>query len=132
MLASAPHRRRPGRWNGSRREGAWSFDRVCAMARRAAEARGARSGPRWPSRPGEGRSDDDAGGERLGRAVMHARRYDRAAMARYDYRCRTCDERFEVERPMSAVVAPTPCPAGHLDTVRVLTPFMTAGVGSSS
>jgi putative FmdB family regulatory protein len=53
-------------------------------------------------------------------------------MARYDYRCRTCDERFEVERPMSAVVTSTPCPTGHLDTVRVLTPFMTAGVGSSS
>ena len=53
-------------------------------------------------------------------------------VARYDYRCRTCDERFEVERPMSAVVTSTPCPAGHLDTVRVLTPFMTAGVGSSS
>ena len=52
-------------------------------------------------------------------------------MARYDYRCRTCDERFEVERPMSAVVTSTPCPAGHGDTVRVLTPFMTAGVGSS-
>jgi putative FmdB family regulatory protein len=52
-------------------------------------------------------------------------------VARYDYRCRTCDERFEVERPMSAVVTSTPCPDGHLDTVRVLTPFMTAGVGSS-
>jgi putative FmdB family regulatory protein len=51
-------------------------------------------------------------------------------VARYDYRCRTCDERFEVERPMSAVVTSTPCPDGHLDTVRVLTPFMTAGVGS--
>ena len=59
------------------------------------------------------------------------RRVRSVAVARYDYRCRTCDERFEVERPMSAVVTSTPCPDGHLDTVRVLTPFMTAGVGSS-
>jgi putative FmdB family regulatory protein len=48
-------------------------------------------------------------------------------MARYDYRCRTCDERFEVERPMTAPATATPCPDGHLDTVRVLSMFATSG-----
>jgi putative FmdB family regulatory protein len=52
-------------------------------------------------------------------------------MARYDYRCRTCDERFEVERPMSATESATPCPDGHLDTVRVLSMFATTGAGSA-
>ena len=52
-------------------------------------------------------------------------------MARYDYRCRTCDERFEVERPMTASVTSTPCPDGHLDTVRVLTMFATTGVAAA-
>jgi putative FmdB family regulatory protein len=48
-------------------------------------------------------------------------------MAVYEYRCRTCDERFEVQRPMSAAAASTPCPDGHLDTVRVLSMFATTG-----
>ena len=52
-------------------------------------------------------------------------------MARYDYRCRTCDERFEVERPMSAAVSSTPCPDGHLDTVRVLSMFATTGAATA-
>jgi putative FmdB family regulatory protein len=53
-------------------------------------------------------------------------------MALYDYRCRTCDERFEVERPMTAVVTSTPCPDGHLDTVRLLSSFATTGAAASS
>jgi putative FmdB family regulatory protein len=52
-------------------------------------------------------------------------------MARYDYRCRTCDERFEVQRPMTAASDAAPCPDGHLDTVRVLTAFATTGAGPS-
>ena len=48
-------------------------------------------------------------------------------MARYDYRCRTCDDRFEVERPMTADVTTTPCPSGHLDTVKLLSGFATIG-----
>lgn len=51
-------------------------------------------------------------------------------MAIYEYRCRTCDERFEVSRPMSAPTpAVTPCPAGHSDTVKLLSAF--AKVGAS-
>jgi putative FmdB family regulatory protein len=53
-------------------------------------------------------------------------------MALYEYRCRTCDERFEVRRPMTAPAATTPCPDGHLDTVRVLSVFATAGGGAPS
>jgi putative FmdB family regulatory protein len=53
-------------------------------------------------------------------------------MALYDYRCRTCDERFEVERPMTADVTTTPCPDGHLDTVRVLSVFATTGGGGAT
>jgi putative FmdB family regulatory protein len=51
-------------------------------------------------------------------------------MALYEYRCRTCDERFEVRRPMTAAAAATPCPDGHLDTVKVLSMFATTGVTS--
>jgi putative FmdB family regulatory protein len=52
-------------------------------------------------------------------------------MALYEYRCRTCDERFEVRRPMSATVTATPCPDGHLDTVKVLSTFATTGGGTA-
>ena len=52
-------------------------------------------------------------------------------MALYEYRCRTCDERFEVQRPMTAVVTETPCPQGHVDTVKMLSMFATSGVSSS-
>jgi putative FmdB family regulatory protein len=54
-------------------------------------------------------------------------------MALYEYRCRTCDERFEVRRPMTATTAttaPPPCPDGHRDTVRVLSMFATTGGGA--
>ena len=33
-------------------------------------------------------------------------------MARYEYRCPTCAERFEVERPITAPAGAVPCPAG--------------------
>lgn len=50
-------------------------------------------------------------------------------MPAYDYRCRTCDVRFEVRRPMAEAGEPTPCPEGHPDTVRLLSSF--ASVGAS-
>ena len=53
-------------------------------------------------------------------------------MALYEYRCRTCDERFEVRRPMTAPATAAPCPDGHLDTVRVLSVFATSGGAPSS
>ena len=48
-------------------------------------------------------------------------------MAVYEYRCRTCDELFELRRPMSESNAPADCPSGHSDTVRLLSVFASAG-----
>ena len=39
---------------------------------------------------------------------------------RYDFRCRSCGETFEVSRPMADSSSPAPCPGGHDDTVRLL------------
>ena len=49
-------------------------------------------------------------------------------MAVYEYRCRTCDDLFELRRPMSESDAPAECPQGHPDTVRLLSVFASAGV----
>jgi putative FmdB family regulatory protein len=38
----------------------------------------------------------------------------------YDFRCRTCDETFEVRRSMAEADEPAPCPSGHSDTLRLL------------
>lgn len=48
-------------------------------------------------------------------------------MAVYEFRCRTCDERFEVRRPMSRSGDPAPCPSGHTETVRLLSMFASVG-----
>jgi putative FmdB family regulatory protein len=50
-------------------------------------------------------------------------------MPRYEYRCKTCGSTFELRRPMSQSSAPTVCPQGHDDTVKLLS---TVAVGSSS
>ena len=44
-------------------------------------------------------------------------------MPLYEYRCRTCDERFELRRAMVDSDLATPCPEGHDDTVRLLSMF---------
>ena len=51
-------------------------------------------------------------------------------MARYEYRCRTCDDRFELRRSMAEADAPATCRDGHTDVVRLLSVF--ASVGSAS
>ena len=53
-------------------------------------------------------------------------------MAVYEYRCRTCDDWFELRRPMSESDAPAECPQGHADTVRLLSVFAGAGVASDA
>ncbi len=50
----------------------------------------------------------------------------------YEYRCRTCDMRFEVRRPMSEAAAPINCPDGHADTNRLLSVFASVGHGAES
>ena len=53
-------------------------------------------------------------------------------MAVYEYRCRTCDDLFELRRPMSESDTLAECPQGHADTVRLLSVFASAGVAAGS
>lgn len=48
-------------------------------------------------------------------------------MPRYEYRCRACGDTFELTRPMSDSSAPCSCPAGHADTVRLLSTVSIGG-----
>ncbi|MGH8774012.1 MAG: FmdB family zinc ribbon protein [Jiangellaceae bacterium] len=41
-------------------------------------------------------------------------------MPRYEFRCRSCGATFELSRPMADSAAPAVCPAGHDDTVKLL------------
>jgi putative FmdB family regulatory protein len=53
-------------------------------------------------------------------------------MPLYEYRCRTCDTRFEARRPMSEATSPIACPEGHPDTTRLLSLFASVGSAASS
>jgi putative FmdB family regulatory protein len=53
-------------------------------------------------------------------------------MPRYEYRCRACGSTFEVTRPMSESSAPCACPAGHDDTVKLLSTVAVGGLSSSA
>jgi putative FmdB family regulatory protein len=48
-------------------------------------------------------------------------------MPRYEFRCRSCGDTFEVDRPMSAAGDPADCPHGHADTVKLLSTVAVAG-----
>ncbi|MEW1724255.1 zinc ribbon domain-containing protein [Streptomyces sp. NPDC093109] len=50
-------------------------------------------------------------------------------MPRYEYRCRSCGDTFELTRPMAESSAPAACPEGHDDTVKLLS---TVAVGGSA
>ncbi|MFC9426681.1 zinc ribbon domain-containing protein [Streptomyces sp. NPDC056987] len=50
-------------------------------------------------------------------------------MPRYEYRCRSCGDTFELSRPMAESGAPASCPEGHDDTVKLLS---TVAVGSGA
>jgi putative FmdB family regulatory protein len=41
-------------------------------------------------------------------------------MPMYEYRCRTCGDTYTEQRPMAQSSAASTCPAGHADTVRLL------------
>ncbi|GHH46129.1 FmdB family zinc ribbon protein [Lentzea cavernae] len=49
-------------------------------------------------------------------------------MPTYEFRCRTCEDTFDVQRPMSESSSPASCPAGHPDTVKLLS---MAGIGGT-
>ena len=56
-------------------------------------------------------------------------------MPLYDFRCRECDEVFELRRSMAEADVPATCPAGHTSTVRLLPMFASTGratAGSSA
>jgi putative FmdB family regulatory protein len=53
-------------------------------------------------------------------------------MPRYEYRCRTCDESFELRRSMAEAGDPARCSEGHLDSVRLLSVFASVGASSGS
>ncbi|MEX2986321.1 FmdB family zinc ribbon protein [Streptomyces sp. C36] len=48
-------------------------------------------------------------------------------MPRYEFRCRTCDDSFEVSRPMAQSSDPAICPSGHEDTLKLLSAVAVAG-----
>ncbi|MER6914342.1 zinc ribbon domain-containing protein [Streptomyces sp. NPDC000594] len=48
-------------------------------------------------------------------------------MPRYDFRCRSCGDTFEVSRPMARSADPAACPQGHEDTVRLLSTVAVGG-----
>ena len=51
-------------------------------------------------------------------------------MPRYDYRCRTCDSRFEVRRGLDEPETAVACPAGHGETSRVFTAVAVGGASA--
>ncbi|MFF7605536.1 FmdB family zinc ribbon protein [Streptomyces parvulus] len=53
-------------------------------------------------------------------------------MPRYEYRCRSCGDTFELSRPMAESSAPAACPAGHDDTVKLLSTVAVGGSGGAS
>jgi putative FmdB family regulatory protein len=50
---------------------------------------------------------------------------------RYDFRCRACGDTFEVTRPMARAAEAASCPAGHDDTVRLLSTVAVTGRGGA-
>ncbi|MFE9455671.1 zinc ribbon domain-containing protein [Streptomyces californicus] len=52
-------------------------------------------------------------------------------MPRYEFRCRTCGDTFEVSRPMARSSDPASCPAGHDDTVKLLSAVAVGGAAGS-
>jgi len=49
----------------------------------------------------------------------------------YEFRCKTCDDTFEVRRPMSEAGEPATCPDGHAGAVRLLSVFASVGGGAA-
>ncbi|MEU5980158.1 zinc ribbon domain-containing protein [Streptomyces sp. NPDC047315] len=51
-------------------------------------------------------------------------------MPRYEFRCHSCDDTFEVDRPMARSGDPASCPSGHDDTVRLLSAVSVGGTAA--
>ncbi|MCQ4085212.1 zinc ribbon domain-containing protein [Streptomyces sp. RB6PN25] len=53
-------------------------------------------------------------------------------MPRYEYRCRSCDCTFELNRPMAESSAAAQCPLGHEDSVKLLSTVAVTGSASAT
>ncbi|WP_199783263.1 FmdB family zinc ribbon protein, partial [Streptomyces alboniger] len=53
-------------------------------------------------------------------------------MPRYEYRCRSCGDTFELSRPMAESGDPAMCPVGHEDTVKLLSTVAVGGAASAA
>ncbi|MEV5238225.1 zinc ribbon domain-containing protein [Streptomyces cinnamoneus] len=53
-------------------------------------------------------------------------------MPRYEYRCKTCGDTFELNRPMAESSAPAVCPEGHGDTVKLLSTVAVTGAAAAA
>ena len=52
-------------------------------------------------------------------------------MPLYEYYCKSCNQRFELLRPVSRMDDPAACPEGHGDADRVLSTFAAFSQGDS-
>jgi putative FmdB family regulatory protein len=50
----------------------------------------------------------------------------------YEYRCKTCDDRFELRRSVAEADDPVSCPGGHTGAVRLLAAFAATGRSTAS
>lgn len=64
--------------------------------------------------------------------VKHSDWLQCRVMPLYEFRCRTCDDTFEVRRPMSESGEPATCPHGHEGAVRLLSVFANVGASGGS
>jgi putative FmdB family regulatory protein len=53
-------------------------------------------------------------------------------VARYEYRCTTCDDVFEERRAMADADTGVTCPSGHTEVRRLLSVFASTGRASGS
>jgi putative FmdB family regulatory protein len=53
-------------------------------------------------------------------------------MPLYEYRCRSCDDRFEIWLGASDSRTDVPCPAGHTETARVFSAVAMTGRASAA
>jgi putative FmdB family regulatory protein len=53
-------------------------------------------------------------------------------MPLYEFKCRECDDTFEVRRPMSEAGDPATCPEGHEGAVRLLSVFASVGTSGAT
>jgi putative FmdB family regulatory protein len=54
-----------------------------------------------------------------------------ASVPLYEFRCKTCDDTFELRRSMSEAGDPASCPDGH-PAVRLLSLFASVGASSTA